>query len=485
MTALPGDRRLTRWDWVIFGLMVVVVLYYAVSTEIRSCYLERRMTDFDVYLRAAWAARTGGDMYAIADDNGWHYCYPPTFALALMPLADPPDGFPRDGYLPFPVSVAVWIGLSYAFAMGAAHLLARLVLPEARPFSRRWWCARTGPLFLCAGGIGYTIVHGQVNTLVAALVAAMFVAWAAGRKVASGLAGAIAVKVVPAFLVLFPLVRGERRQLAGVALGLVLLLGVLPACVFGVPGAVRENLKLVDQVLVPGTTGAGDQTRAYELTQTVATDSHSFVAVIHNYLYPDRYMRPVNASTAVRLIHWGICGVMTLVTVLVGWTCRRAVADQLLFLGCLLLVMVLTSPVSHVHHYAMALPAVSALWLKGLADRPGAVWPGPRVLLPLLAWCVGTGVPLLPGETFLQMREYGAGTFTTVLVWLVGVLTLAVPGKKSPTVGTVVRGRATVEDRNRLGDQSGVTVGVEGEDVVSVRREVRPIVAEALEPAQK
>ena len=435
MIVPPGDRRFTRFEAAFFGFMVIVVLYYAVMTEVRSSgYLDRRMTDFGVYLRAAWAARTGNDMYAVTDDNGWHYCYPPTFAILLMPLADPPAGFSRDGYLPYPITVGIWILLCYGFAIWAADALARLILPEAIPWTRRWWSARNGPLFLSAGGIGYTVVHGQVNTLIAALIAAFFIAWVAGKRLRSGmwLAGAIAVKVVPAFLVLFPLLRRDRRSLTGVVLGSILLCGVLPACVFGIPGAIRENRKLVDQVLLPGTTGVGDQTRAYELTQTVATDSHSFQAVIHNYLHPDPYTRPADASTATRLSHWAICGLMTAITLVFGWRARGGeVCDQLLFLGSLVLVMVLASPVSHVHHYAMALPAIAAVWLKGLLNRPGHAWPSAWVWAPLLFWCFGTGAPLLQdaklgnGRIFVQMREFGLGTFATTLVWVTGLCQLA------------------------------------------------------------
>jgi alpha-1,2-mannosyltransferase len=462
MTEQPGDRGLSRVECGFFVLMITVVLYYAVMTEIRSCFLERRMTDFGVYLRAAWAARTGNDMYAVTCDNGWHYCYPATFALFLMPLADPPSGYSREGYIPYPVSVGIWVFLSYAFAIWAAHILANLIVPDSKPGSRRWWSARNGPLFLSAGGIGYTVVHGQVNTLVAALVAAMFVAWVAGRKLTSGmwLAGAMAVKVVPAFLVLFPLIHFDRRTLIGIGLGVLLLLGVLPACVFGPSGAVRENCKLVDQVLLPGTTGEGDQTRARELTETVATDSHSFQAVIHNYLNPDPYRRPANAAKSTRLIHWAICGAMTAITLLVGWRCRGGDAPvQLVLLGCLLLVMVLASPVSHIHHYAMVLPAIAGLWLKGLRDRPGHAWPSPWISVPLLIWCVGTGLPLFPGAIFVQMREFGLGTSTTVLLWFAGVCTLALhrprtPGSRINPDPTIVASRISLEPEGRIAHPS-------------------------------
>ena len=423
MTELPGDRRPNRWEWAVVAATVALILTYAVMTEVRSCFLQRRMTDFGVYLRAAWAARTGHDMYAVTCDNGWHYCYPPAFALALVPLADPPAGEPRDGYLPYPLSVGIWIVLSYGFAFWAIHALARRILPEARPGSRRGWAARMGPTLVCAGGIGYTVIHGQVNTLVALLVAGMFLAWSEGRKLASGvwLATAAAVKVVPAFLVLFPLVNRDRRALAGVALGGFLLFGVLPACVFGVGGAVRENLKLVDQVLTPGATGDGDQTRARELTRTTATDSHSFQAVIHNYRHPDPRTRPDNADATTRLAHWAICGLMTAITLGVGRWVRPGAADQLAYLGCFVLVMVLDSPVSQVHHFAMALPAICGIWLKVLADRPGHAWPAVGVTIPLVLWCAGTSIPLIPGDEFARLREFGLGTAATVMLWTCGL----------------------------------------------------------------
>lgn len=435
MTVPPGDRRLNRWEWVLLAATVALIGYYAVMTEIRSCFLKRRMTDFGVYLRAAWAARTSHDMYAVTCNNGWHYCYPPTFALLIAPLADPPAGFSRDGYLPYPVSVGIWIVTSYGLAFWVVHALARQIVPEARRGSRRWWSARVGPLLVCAPGIGYTIVHGQVNTLVAALIAAMFLAWVAGRKLASGvwLAAAAAVKVVPAFLVLFPLVHRDRRVLVGGVFGAVVALGVLPACFFGVGGTGREYEKFAHQVLMPGATGEGDQTRAKELTETVATDSHSFQAVIHNWRHPDAATRPRHADMATRLAHWVIIAVMTAVTLRVGWANRRGgPAEQLVSLGCLVLVMVLASPVSHVHHYAMALPAICGLWLKGLTDRRGHAWPAVGVTVPLLVWCVATGLPLIPTEGFVQLREFGLGTAATMLVWANGLI-LANAGRR-PTV---------------------------------------------------
>ena len=86
------------------------------------------------------------------------------------------------------------------------HTFARLVLPDAATGTRRWWYARTVPVYVCLGGVGFTISHGQVNVLVVTLVAGMFAANVAGRTTRSGmwLAAAITLKVIPGVLLLYP-----------------------------------------------------------------------------------------------------------------------------------------------------------------------------------------------------------------------------------------------------------------------------------------
>lgn len=424
MPVPPGNQPLRRWEVAAIALAVFGLVAFAVLTEIRSCFLKFRHTDFTVYVRAAWAAREGHDMYAVADEHGWHYCYPPPFALALTPLADPPPGFPRDGYPPFWFAAAVWIVVSTFAAIWAAHVAAKAILPDAVRGSRRWWYARTVPLCISAGGVGFTISHGQVNTAVAAFVVGSFVAWAAGRRFASGawLAAAAALKITPGLLVLYPLVRGDRRALVGFAAGAVVLLLAFPAAFFGFGGAVRENLKVVEQVLTPGATGGGDQTRSRELTNLTATDSSSFQVVIHNWQHPVRWFRPHDATSTTRLAHWAISGAMLAATLLVIRRRRDAgPADQLVMLGSLTLVMLLMSPVSHNHHFAMGLPAVCGLWLRGLAARPGEAFGGWHAAVPIGVWGVGVGLLLFPGEVFVQMREFGVGTAVTVMLWGTGL----------------------------------------------------------------
>jgi hypothetical protein len=419
---LPAGSPLRGWERVGLALAAVLVVGFGVLVEVRSAFQKTSKTDFGVYARAAWAVRDGRDLYAVVDNNGWHYCYPPAFAVLLYPLADPFPGFPRDSYLPFAASVAIWYTLGVACTLWAAHVLAKAVLPGDIRGSRRWWYARLVPVYVCLGGVGFTLGRGQVNVLVVALVAGMFAAAVAGRRFTSGvwLAGAITLKVIPAFLVLFPLARRDARSLAGLAAGLVVLLGVVPAAVWGVQGAIDANRKVVELVLRPGATGGGDQTRAKELTGGKSTDSQSFQAAIHAWVYPDRNARPDDPSRETRLAHWAIGGMLTLLTLLAARRLGDSLADRLVFLGCLCVLMVLLSPVSHMHYYAMVFPLAAGLWLRSLARRPGAICADAWTTATLVAWGVMTAIPLFPGPVFDRLREAGFATAASVGLWAFG-----------------------------------------------------------------
>src|SRR5262249_31204322 len=89
-----GWEPLRRGEGVGLWLLLCVIFLFGVLVEYRSVFLQRRMTDLNCYLRAGWAVRQGGaDLYHTSDDNGWHYNYPPLYAILLAPLADPPTHY--------------------------------------------------------------------------------------------------------------------------------------------------------------------------------------------------------------------------------------------------------------------------------------------------------------------------------------------------------------------------------------------------------
>ncbi|MBI1914963.1 MAG: DUF2029 domain-containing protein [Planctomycetes bacterium] len=409
-------------------LLLVVAVGFGVFVEVRSAFLKRRMGDLGVYLRAAWAARQGGkELYTVTCNSGFHYCYLPTLAILIAPLADPPPDADTNGYLPFAVSVAIWYVFSLLCLAAGLHLLAR-ALEETSPDpavreqprgTRRWWALRLLPLLACLPQIGGGLVRGQVTCLLLALLCGFIAALVRGRQLTAGLwlAAAICLKIIPILLLVVPLSRRDGRCLFGCALGLLLGLFVLPAAVFGPARAVDCSRQLYKVLLAPAVGVGSDDSRRLELTSVTRTDSQSFQASLHNTLHPDRLTRPREASVAVRLTHWGLAGTMLLLTLAALGRGRTGPRRTTLLVGALVLTMILTSPVCHLHYFALAVPLVMGLVVERVQ---ASVLPGWRLTLLMGAYFAGTALPSLPGMRLL--RDGGLAMYAALLLWAVACL---------------------------------------------------------------
>src|SRR5262249_5129951 len=150
----------------------------------------------------AWAVRTGQDIYTTTDHNGYHYHYPPLFAILLVPLADPPPGADRSWTVSFPITVAIWYVFSLCCLVIAVHWLACALegrqgdgvssispcLPiSLSPCLSSWWALRVLPVLACLPPIGHTLMRGQVSLLLLLLLCGMAAALLRGRRWQAGL----------------------------------------------------------------------------------------------------------------------------------------------------------------------------------------------------------------------------------------------------------------------------------------------------------
>jgi heptose I phosphotransferase len=425
----------------------VVLLVFGGLVEMRSALLSRRMGDLDCFLRAGWAVRTGGDLYSVTDDNGFHYNYPPLLAVLVAPLADPPAGADRAGMLPFGVSAALWYLFNLACLALAVHLLAGALERGCppRPGSRRWWALRFWPVLACLVPVGHTLMRGQSNLLVLALLAASLAAQLSGARFRAGLwlAGAACLKIFPAFLFLFPLWRRDRRCLAGCACGLAVGLLAIPAAGRGLGRTLDDYGELTEVLVMPGLGAGADTSRAAELTDVTVTDSQSILAALHSSLHPDPARRPVRPSGKVRLASYALGGLLTALTLLAAR--RRAPGDRpgtVLLFGLLTLDMLLLCPVCHLHYFCLAIPAVMAL----VAAR----WEGREAIelgVGLVAFFALVALTqLLPHfPPLVVLRERGLAGYGALALWVVGVVTLWRRGKEegcppSSFAGRLLRG---------------------------------------------
>jgi hypothetical protein len=478
-------RPLTRVEKVLVGLILFGWVAFGCLVEYRSAFLRRRMGDVGVYFRAGWAVRTGGrSLYSLTDDNGWHYHYPPLFAILCSPLADPPTrdltrtvsatvgvgGTPAGPLmavttlascpsplepdlswsLPFPVSVAIFYALNLLCLGGAAHLLASALERHSQVFGvskisfdvRRWWWLRLLPVFLCLPPIGHTLVRGQANVFLLLAMCGALAASLNGRKFSAGfwLSGAICLKLFPGYLLLLPLWRRDLRYLVGCASGLLLGLVLIPVLALGPEMTLRCYSEQFECLVRPGLNLGGDASaRAKELIEATATDNQAFQALIHNGMHPNREQRPDIAAPWVGKAHWLLGAVLTGVTLLAIRRGERGAGNSTLKeaigFSALVLLMVLLSPVCHLHYMTLAVPMLTCLMAVALErDRVDGWFFGTLGLF--VVFLAANIVPLLPGMEFF--RDVGLAGYSTLALWAAGCATVAwypVPGSARSSGG--------------------------------------------------
>jgi len=132
-----------RWpnvaDRTIAITLAVAVVVFGALVVYKSALLEWPMGDLGVYLRAAWAAQADPDhLYDYTDYNGWHYSYPPLFALLMRPLAEAPGTAGAD-----PMSFAFAVAVFYFFNIGclfmAVHVLASALIQKGETRRRAFF----------------------------------------------------------------------------------------------------------------------------------------------------------------------------------------------------------------------------------------------------------------------------------------------------------------------------------------------------------
>ena len=423
------------------ALLLTLVILFGIWVEFRGAFAHKRMTDIGPYLRAAWAVRAGGDIYAITDDHGRHYVYPPLFAILMTPFADPPQGIDRNGYLPYEVSVGLWYVLTLIIGVAGVSILARvieypprkLISGMGRRFSRQWWALRVVPLLILLPAIGRSQMRGQVGLLVAFLLCCMVASILDGKRFRAGLwlSGAISIKLIPVLLLVFPLWRRDWRMLSGSLLGLVMGLIIVPVIMLGPQRTVDSYASFYQGTLVAGLKGDTGGRAGEELTGITSTDSNSPMVVLHNIIYPVKKHRPKVAHAGARMAHWVTAFVMMAITLLAsGWKGKwytgkvDATVNDAGFMAAFIPLMLVTSPVFHPHYVSMTIPLVMLLvviiWEQHHAyGNIPAAWKAVFWFIAIshLLTSVDRGI-------FIYLRDFGLVLLSTVTLWAASLATL-------------------------------------------------------------
>lgn len=222
---------------ILAGLFAALAVWGFFDVRARTRFDERLpgRTDFTVYTEASKAFFDGRDPYEVTNANGWHYLYPPLFALLLRPL----HGLPID------LQAYLWFLANVAMAFGCFLECRRIAATEgARPPLR--WIAAAAAFALPALN---ALQRGQVGIAVLYPLLLGFRLVAERRSGARAFLGGVilalpvALKLTPALpvaavglLLLLDARRGSALFFAsssGVAAGLLLWFLLAPAAIVG------------------------------------------------------------------------------------------------------------------------------------------------------------------------------------------------------------------------------------------------------------
>ncbi len=391
--------------------------------------IHNRHTDAGIYFRAAWAIRVGASPYWVADDNGWHYMYPPLLAVFLTPLADASAGMPRAGLLPYAVSITIWyvlsVGLLFAAAKMIADAVSEKVAPEKSTPWRRWLLI-VWPILICLPVICRGLIRGQVGPLWLWLTCGMLVGLMRGKNFRSGLwlAAAICLKLIPGFLLIYPLWRRNTRMLFGCAIGMVLGFVVIPWLAMGSANWRQSNDDFFRTMVLPAIgIGREPMLLRHEMLDPRTSDTESFVSILMKIgahlgglaasYHPPRYATIGSAILAISL---------TAITLwAVGWRKESRPIDDALGLALLTIVMLPIGPVCHPHYFLLLLPTITILLAILSAAKPTIEVPW-RWFALLILIPVSHVITSLPNSDLL--RDCGLVVWVALALWAAGIAVL-------------------------------------------------------------
>ena len=371
-------------------------------------------SDLTVYTEASKAFFDGRDPYTVANPRGWHYLYPPLFAIVLEPLAQ----------FDSQTQVVVWYFLNLLVVWGCYRESRRILalLPtgagsdetgapsygEAK--TARWvvWLAAA----TIAMPVLNTLQRGQVGVLVLyALLLGLRLVIGSRSWLGAGLGGivlaaAINLKLTPALPAAalvgacgvialrsgWSSVWTQRAAglIAGQGLGLVLFFLLLPAAVIGWNANLHHLHSWIDRVVFNHDLGGENDlsyrsVRNQSLTNAVYRAGNLIAyllgkgpddqpepatATFHTVAPPD--VMPMDrpaAQMALKVVRLGLFVLL----LAVSWRLAASgtVFDVATAFGLACAATLLISPLSWAHHYTVLLPALLAVPLWHLSHgRP-------------------------------------------------------------------------------------------------------------------
>ena len=394
----PAARK---WTWSLVAIVVGALWGSALVVRLAPPF--PYMTDFCQEWTSARNWFEGRPVYLSLRESiplsreGWNHAgpllynaHPPASVLLSLPL----------GRLDYETALVTWNVVSLAILASCVWLLTD---PRILGLGT-WYVLPVSVMLLTSNSLAQDINHGQWNS---ALLLLLTMAWLAARTGRAGIGGlliglAAAIKLFPAFLALYFLVRRQGRGLAGIAVGFVSL-NAITVAVLGwqcFPDYVTHVLPTLDQF------------RDWWVNASLAGFWCKLFDARSGYVIPV-WQNPPLAKAGIFLSSALVCG-------LCGWKIFRARehSQQDVAFGVCMLAMMLVSPITWDHYFLLLLLPMAIFWVHAGNSRKRWVLLAAVLLLatvnPHRIWDLAIE---LPGEVplFADVTTVDAATSWQVL----------------------------------------------------------------------
>ena len=329
------NRKKQYWAPALIAVVFIVLLFQT----LRKAY---RADGYDLtsYLLSARALLNGSNPYTV--ETPFPYLYPLFLAFIIVPLA----------MAPYWVANVAWFILSVTGLLASCAVLIKAAHSETKAHVG-WHLAIPGFLiFLVAfSPIQNTLLNGQVNLIVLACCIMFFNSFTRKRATVGAvwLAAAIALKLLPAILLGFLLVRRKFR-FALLAVAFAILFCLLPGLLAG-KNLLAYYATYLNSFLLRGlaAVGGGEAT-GFNLQSVLA------------------YFLPWSGQSAwVRLVSLLVSAMLVLAVDLA--VIRSPHAQRHVWGFCAYLIgFLLLSPMGETHHLVFAIPAIVLVGMKAAFD---------------------------------------------------------------------------------------------------------------------
>jgi hypothetical protein len=357
------------------GIVIAIIVGLICATFYSTRKPDVQDQDFGAYYRAGQAVAAGRSPYALGSHgNLGAYMYAPVFAHVV---------FRYFAALPYQWAARVFLAVNWLSSAACVSLCIRLVRSTNRD---RFWLAVLA--VLPTGTYLWANLHnGQVGTLLLLACLIWLQLTFVGRSFFGGmvLSLAVALKLYPALLLPYLLLRRDWRGLGGVAAGLLLLMAA-PALFVGVTRVLPLHAEWLKFCV---TTQTADQ--------TIRTGNQSLLGVLARLPFvSDGNQKQWSADHLATLMHLYPLIVLAITAVLYGWLFlvdrHRNPPSKLQVLrdvSLLLMWMTIASPRAWTFNFASELLA-GFLVAAAIIDRRPMAWLG---ILAMVGVLIGQTFP--------------------------------------------------------------------------------------------